>query len=92
MSVSKAFGVWLCCEAPCGSEDSVLGGGEGAVDSKEERRGLGLEIVYLVVILVCTIGLGQTILMENGDEGRTVVGRAEMRRVDCSRYDWAVTR
>ncbi len=29
---------------------------------------------------------------ENGKERRAVVGRAEMRRRDCSRKDWAVGR
>ena len=30
--------------------------------------------------------------MVEGVGGLTVVGRAEMRRLDCSRYDWAVAR
>ena len=68
LSVSKAFGAWLCCEVVCGSEDSALNGGEEADDSKGEGRGLGLDIVYLVVILVCGIGAGQRNLMDESNE------------------------
>ena len=72
LSVSKAFGVRFCCGGACDSEDSKFGG-EDVVDSRGEGRGLGLEMVYLVVILVYRMGVGQGMVVENG-MGRTYGG------------------
>lgn len=73
--MSVAFGARLCCERVCGSENSDFGGGGDAVGFEGGGGALGLEIVYLVVILVCGMGVGRRILGDGG-EGRTYGGRS----------------
>ena len=52
--MSSAFGARLCGDGVCASGESTLDGGEGtAADSEGEGGGLGREMVYLIVILVC---------------------------------------
>lgn len=92
LSVRVAFGACLCCDGACGSEGSGVDREEVAVDFNGTGGALGLQTVYLVVILVCGMGAGQRTMTDKGGVRRTVVGRADMRSVDCSRYNWAVAR
>ncbi len=43
--------------------------------------------MYLVVILVCGMVPSQITVIDKRMGEHTVVGRADMRSVDCSRYD-----
>ena len=57
------------------SEASGLDGSEVGVGLKDAGGGLGLETVYLVVILACRMGSGQKTMVQQGEK-RTYGGRS----------------